>query len=224
MVAASASTTILITGAAGALGQALVRELTDRDVDCVALDRDLRALNAMHDELAARGRPPLLVPLDLAGAGPDDYAELAEQLDVQLGRLDGLIHAAADFIALQPFEHLPPEDWIKTLQAGLTGPFLLSQCLLPLLAKTPDSRMVWVNDDTDQLRGAYWGAFGVAQAGREALVSILSAECRTKGVDVVGIDPGPFYSPLRSRIWPMEHPAELPTAEQAADPIIELFS
>jgi len=220
---ASGNKTVLITGAAGALGQALVHGLTQADIDCVVLDRDLRGLNKLHDELAAQGKPPLIAPVDLAGAGPDDYAELAEQLEDSLGRLDGLIHAAADFAALRPFDHVPPDEWINTLQAGLTGPFLLTQCLLPLMSRTSDSQTIWVNDDLDQVTGAYWGAYGVTQAGREALVKILKAECKQKGIAVHGIDPGKFYSPLRSRIWPMENPTDLPTPEQAAAPILELF-
>ena len=219
----STTKTILITGAAGALGQALVQGFSEAGCDCIALDRDLRGLNRLHDELAAQGRPPLLVPLDLAGAGPDDYAELAEQLEPALGRLDGLIHAAADFASLRPFDHVPPDEWIKTLQAGLTGPFLLSQCLVPLMADTQGSQMVWVNDDATQVRNAYWGAYGVTQAGREALVDILSAECKKRDIAVHGIHPGPFYSPLRSRIWPAEHPEDLPTPEQAAQKILNLF-
>ena len=216
--------TILITGAAGALGGALVRGFTEQGCDCIAIDRDVRGLNQLHDDLTAMGRPPLLVPLDLAGAGPDDYAELAAQLEETLGRLDGLIHAAADFNALSPFEHLPPDEWIKTLQAGLTGPFLLSQCLLSLMAKTPDSQMIWVNDDLDQVRQAYWGAYGVAQSGRDTLADILKAECASRDIAVHAIHPGPFYSPLRSRIWPAEHPESLPSAVQAAETIFKCFA
>ena len=218
------SKTVLITGAAGALGQALVQGLTEAGCDCIALDRDLRGLNQLHDELATIGRPPLLVPLDLAGAGPQEYAELAEQLEQSVGRLDGLIHAAVDFKSLSPFEHLPPDQWINTLQAGLTGPFLLSQCLFSLMAETEGSQIIWVNDDAEQVQKAYWGAYGVSQAGREALVGILKAECKSRGISVRGINPGPFYSPFRSRIWPAEHPDSIPSAEQAAQPIIKCFS
>ncbi|MEM7054323.1 MAG: SDR family NAD(P)-dependent oxidoreductase [Pseudomonadota bacterium] len=213
----------MITGAAGALGRALVHGLTEAGCDCIALDRDLPGLNQLHDELAAIGRPPLLVPLDLAGAGPEDYAELAEQIEQTVGRLDGLIHAAADFASLSPFEHVPPDEWIKTLQAGLSGPFLLSQALLALLAETSGSQIVWVNDDLNQVRNAYWGAYGVTQAGREALADILRAECRAKNIAVHAVNPGPFYSPLRSRIWPAEHPQGLATPEQAAARVLALF-
>lgn len=212
--------TALVTGAAGALGGALVAQLMRAGWDCIALDRNRRGLEQLHDRLAAEGDAPLVVPLDLAGAGPQHYDELAESLQRQFGRLDALVHAAAEFKALTPLEHHPADDWMKTLQAGLTGPFLLTQALLPLMRATEGSRMVWIADDPEGRSKAYWGAYGVAQSGRAALARILAAECRRDGPEIVEIDPGPFYSPLRSKAWPAENPDDLPTADQAAEKVM----
>lgn len=212
--------TALVTGAAGALGRALVGRLMQDGWDCIAIDRNRRGLEQLHDRLAAEGGAPLVVPLDLAGAGPQHFDELAASLEDQFGRLDALIHAAADFKALTPLEHQPAEDWMKSLQAGLTGPFLLSQALLPLMRRTDGSRMIWVADDPEGRSRAYWGAYGVAQSGRSALARIMAAECRTDGPEIIEIDPGPFYSPLRSKAWPAENPEDLPTAQDAAGKVM----
>jgi len=211
----------LITGAAGALGGALIGALMARGWDCVAVDRDRRGLERLHDGLAAKGTAPLVVPLDLAGAAPQHFAELADNLDAEFGRLDAMIHAAAEFKALAPIEHHPADQWMQVLQAGLTGPFLLVQALVKLMRSTPDSRMLFITDDPAGRRKAYWGAYGVAQSGREALAGILAAECRRDGPSVRTVDPGPFYSPLRSRAWPAEDPAGLPTPGQAAETVLE---
>ncbi|MFU8877416.1 MAG: SDR family NAD(P)-dependent oxidoreductase [Wenzhouxiangellaceae bacterium] len=205
----------LVTGAAGALGTALVEQLMVSGRDCVALDRNRRALEKMHDRLAAEGSAPLVVPLDLAGCGPDSFAELTEHLQSEFGRLDLMIHAAAEFRALTPLEHLPPEDWMQCLQAGLTGSLLLVQALLPMMRETAGSRMIWVVDAPEE-KAAYWGAYGVVQSGRVGMARILAAECRVDGPQVQVVDPGPFYSPLRSRAWPAEDPESLPSAAEAA--------
>lgn len=212
--------TALVTGAAGALGAALIEQLMQADWDCIAVDRNRRGLEQLHDRLASSGQAPLVVPLDLAGAGPQQFGELAGSLADQFGRLDALVHAAAEFKALTPLEHHPADDWMKTLQAGLTGPFLLSQSLLPLMRQTAGSRMVWVADDPDARSKAYWGAYGVAQSGRVALARIMAAECRRDGPEILEIDPGPFYSPLRSKAWPVENPEDLPTPEEAAGKVM----
>jgi|SRR6056297_313540 len=210
----------LVTGAAGALGAALVEQLMHDGWDCIALDRNRRGLEQLHDRLAAAGNAPLVVPLDMTGAGPQHYDELAASLEEQFGGLDAVVHAAAEFKSLTPLEHHPADDWMKTLQAGLTGPFLLSQALLPLMRRTEGSRMVWVADDPEGRSKAYWGAYGVAQSGRAALARIMTAECRHDGPEVIEIDPGPFYSPLRSKAWPVENPDALPTADEAAGKVM----
>lgn len=217
------SRVVLVTGAAGALGSALVRRLLSDGIDCVAVDRNRRGLERMHDALAAEGRAPLVVPMDLAGAGPDHYRELAESLDGEFGRLDGVIHAAAEFKGLRPIEHLPPDEWMQELQAGVTGPMLLTQALLPLLRGTAGSRVLFVVDDPDARASAYWAGYGVAQSAVRALASMLAAECRTTGPKVATCDPGAFYSPLRSRVWPAEDPASLPAADSAAEQVLANF-
>lgn len=217
---ADRSRTALITGAAGALGEALVERLAADGWDVIALDRNRRALEQLHDRLAASGPAPLIVPLDLAGCGPQHFEELAGALQAQFEALDLLVHAAAEFKSLRPMAHHPADEWMQVLQAGLTGPFLLSQALLPMMRAAPGSRMIWVADDPAGKRKAYWGAYGVAQSGREALAEILAAECRADGPRIATVDPGAFYSPLRAKAWPAENPNELPTAAQAADRVL----
>lgn len=217
---APGSRAALVTGAAGALGQALVEKLLQRGFDVIALDRNRRALERMHDRLAESGRTPLIVPLDLAGAGPQHYAELAEALAGQFAGIDLVIHAAAEFSGLAPLQHADPEDWIKSLQAGVTGPFLLSQALLGAMRGRDGAQMLFVIDNPDEKKRAYWGGYGVSQSARVALASILAAECRHDGITVETVDPGPFFSPIRSRAWPAEDPASLPHAGAAAERVL----
>lgn len=212
----------LITGAAGTLGRELVRQVLSRGADCVALDRNVRGLNQLHDRLQEEGlNPPALYPLDLVGASPDDYAKLHDTLVEHFGRLDVLVHAAAEFSALRPLEHQPADEWFKILQSGLTGPFLLTGALMPLLRQAERGQVVWINNGDCLEHPARWAAYGVAQAGRRQMVRSMAAELGPRGPRVLEIDPGPFFSPLRSAAWPAETQDELPAAEQAAAKIVE---
>ncbi len=211
----------LITGAAGALGRALVGHVLGVGDDCIALDRDERGLNRLHDELAAIGQAPALYPLDLAGAGPDDYAELAAVVEAQFGRLDALVHAAARFSALRPLEHQAADDWFATLQVGLTGPQLLNSALMPLLRAGDRASIVLINDSVCLDKPARWGAYGICQAGRRQMAATLAAELGPRGPRVLELDPGPFFSPLRTAAWPTDTPDELPSPDAAAAQIYQ---
>lgn len=212
----------LITGAAGTLGRELVHQVLTEGADCIALDRDERGLNQLHDRLANEGlRPPALYPLDLVGASPDDYADLAATVNEHFGCLDVLVHAAASFSALRPLEHQAADEWFGILQSGLTGPFLLTNALMPLLRASGKGCMVWINNTACLTQPARWGAYGVSQAGRRQMVMTLAAELGPRGPRVLEVDPGPFYGPLRSAAWPAETPHELPGAAQAAQRVLQ---
>lgn len=206
----------LVTGAAGALGRALVSRVLALGDDCIALDRNERGLNRLHDQLAAVGEAPALYPMDLAGAGPDDYAQLALVVEERFGRLDVLVHAAAYFSALRPLEHQPADEWFTTLQVGLTGPQLLTSALMPLLRAGERGTIALINNTDCLEKPARWGAYGICQAGRRQMAATLSAELGPRGPRTMEIDPGPFFSPLRSAAWPTDTPGDLPNSESAA--------
>ena len=91
---------VLVAGAHGGLGSAASLACARAGASVVLLGRRLPKLNRLYDSIAAEGAEPLLYPLDLEGASPDDYAELASRLQSEFGRLDGLLHCAAEFRGL----------------------------------------------------------------------------------------------------------------------------
>lgn len=211
----------LVTGAAGALGSEMVAQLLADDIECIALDSNARELDRLHDRLAEQGsRTPALMPLDLTGAGPDDYAQLAEVIEREFGGIDVLVHAAAVFVALRPLLHQPPDEWFRTIQTGLTGPFLLTAALMPLISAADAGRIVFINDGHCLDKPANWAAYGIAQAGRRQMARTLAAEIGRHGPEILEIDPGPFYSRLRTAAWPSDSPEDLPTAAEAAGKVI----
>ena len=70
--------TILITGAAGGLGSALALQCAVDGANLILLDKNRRALSDLSDKLTNQGMSaPGLYPMDLGGAGVDDYNDLA---------------------------------------------------------------------------------------------------------------------------------------------------
>ncbi|MEE4303729.1 MAG: SDR family NAD(P)-dependent oxidoreductase [Wenzhouxiangella sp.] len=209
----------LVTGAAGALGSALVRRVMNDGADCIAVDRQAQALDALHDEIQETlGRAPALMPMDLAGAGPDDYQRLAEVLEGEFGRIDVLVHNAASFHALRPMLQQQPGEWAEIIQTSLTAPYMLSAVLAPLMSA--DSTIVFVGDGHCLESPGGWGAYGVAQAGRRQMARVLESERARSGARVIEVDPGPFYSRLRVAAWPSDSPEHLPSPDSAADKVV----
>ncbi|MGH8184409.1 MAG: SDR family NAD(P)-dependent oxidoreductase [Rhodanobacteraceae bacterium] len=217
---------ILITGAAGGLGRASARACAQAGATVLLADRKARALEPVYDEIAALpGAPqPVLQPMDLQGASPLEYQTFAESVERQLGRLDGVVHAAAKMEGLTPLSMLSPEDWITTLHVDLSAPFLLTQACLPLLLAREDSAVVFVLDDPERMGRAHWGAYGVAKAGLEGLASILHEETDETALRVHGLLPAPMRTALRRTVWAGEDPATIPMPDAAARATLYLLS
>jgi NAD(P)-dependent dehydrogenase (short-subunit alcohol dehydrogenase family) len=203
---------VLVTGAHGGFGSAVALACGRAGATVVLLGHKLPRLNRLYDRMTSDGAQAALYPLDLEGASPDDYAQLAERLEAEFGRLDGLVHCAAEFRGLTPTVHADPADFARSLHVGLTAPWWLTQALLPLLGKSSDASVVFTLDSPERVGAAYWGGYGVSQFGLQGVVRVLHAELANGPVRVAGLMPGPMRTTLRARAWVEE------TDRQAVDP------
>jgi len=215
---------VLVSGAHGGLGQAASLACARAGAIVVLLGRKVPKLNRLHDRIVAAGGEALLYPLDLEGAAPDDYAEMAERIDSALGRLDGVLHCAADFRGLTPLLHTDPAAFARALHINLTAPWWLTQACLPLLGKSGDSAVVFALNDLQQTRQAFWGGYGVAQHGLAALVSMLHAELANGPVRVSGLQPGPMRTGLRATAFVEEDDRFARDPSVYADACVALLS
>ncbi|HZW52137.1 MAG TPA: SDR family NAD(P)-dependent oxidoreductase, partial [Rudaea sp.] len=73
---------VLVAGAAGGLGRASALACARAGASAILLGRRIARLEKVYDEIAAlKLAQPALYPLDLAGATPRDYAELAATIE-----------------------------------------------------------------------------------------------------------------------------------------------
>lgn len=216
---------ILITGATGGLGRASAIAVTRAGGSAILLGRKVQALEKVYDELAALGlAPPAIYPLDLAGAAPSDYAQLADTIERECGRLDGIVHAAAHFTSLQPAANIAADEWLRSLHVNLSAPFLLTQACLPLLQKTADASIVFVLDDPERMSRAHWGGYGVAKRGLEGIAAILHDELENTAIRVNTMLPMPMRTALRRAAYYGENTLELPPPDAAAEAVVYLLS
>ncbi|WP_448227993.1 SDR family NAD(P)-dependent oxidoreductase [Pseudoxanthomonas mexicana] len=215
---------ILVSGAHGGLGSAAATACARAGATVVLLGRKLPKLNRVYDAVAQAGAEPLLYPLDLEGATPDDYAELADRLHAELGHLDGVLHCAVEFKGLTPLEHTDPAAFARVMHVNLTAPWWLSQACLPLLRQSADAALVFALDDLERVGQPYWGAYGIAQHGLAAMVGMLHAELASSSIRVSALQPGPMRTGLRSRAYADDNDLQAREAADYADACVTLLS
>ena len=186
--------------------------------------RRKRQLEQLYDAMLAEQLPePVIHPLDMEAATPNDYQAVADGLARDFGRLDGIVHAAASFDGLTPIAMHKPDEWLRALHVNVSAPFALTQACMPLLTAAPDSAVVFVLDNPELVSKAHWGAYGVSKAALERLVEILHQETDTTSLRAHALLPAPMRTALRRQAYFGEDTSKLPLPEAAAEAAVYLL-
>lgn len=197
---------ILITGAGQGLGRVAALTYANYGATVILHGRMVKKLEGVYDEIEAIGKAqPLIYPLNLERAEDKDFVTIAQAIEQQLGRLDGILHNAAFLYGLSPIENQTIEQWRTMLQVNLVTSFALTKACLPLLKAAPDASIVMTSSSHGHKPSAYWGGFTVAKAGIEALVKVQADEWEAiPSLRINTIVPGIVNSPQRVKTHPGE--------------------
>lgn len=215
---------VLVTGAYGGLGSAVARAASRAGATVVITGRRKRQLEQLYDAMVGEGLPePVIHPLDMEVATPRDYEALADGLERDFGRLDGIVHAAASFKELTPLAVQKPDDWLRAMHVNVSAPFALTQACMSLLTRAPDSAVVFVLDSPELVQRAHWGAYGVSKAALERLVEILHQETEQSPLRAHALLPAPMRTTLRRAAYFGEDTMIHPLPDAAAEAAIYLL-
>lgn len=169
---------VLVSGATGGIGSALVDALVAGGRPVVALGRDPQRL----DELS-RGRPrvrtvqaDLRRPETLAGAVAD------------IGALDAFVHCAG-VSPVAPVADSPVALWQEVLAVNLVSAAELTRVLLPAL-RASRGHVVLVNATPGLRAVPNWAAYAASKAGLSELAGSLRQEEAAHGIRVTSVHPG----------------------------------
>ncbi len=184
-----------------------------------------RQLEKLHDAMREEGlAEPVIHPLDMEAATPKEYSALADGLERDFGRLDGIVHCAVSFAGLTPIAMHRPDDWLRAMHVNVNAPFALTQACLPLLTQASDSAVVFVLDDPELVQRAHWGGYGASKAALERLVAILHQETDESALRVHAMLPAPMRTALRRLAYFGEDIMQQPTPDATAEAAVYLLS
>ncbi|MDI3322764.1 YciK family oxidoreductase [Pontibacterium granulatum] len=207
---------ILVTGAGDGIGRAAAKTYAAHGATVVLLGRTLEKLESLYDEIEAAGYPqPAIVPLNLESATEHEYMELANTLEQEFGRLDGLLNNAGSLGVRTSIETYDPTIWNQVMQVNVNASFMLTQALLPLLQESDDASIVFTSSGVGRKGRAYWGAYAVSKFATEGLMQVMADELEnTSPIRVNCINPGATRTQMRVTAYPGEPPQTNPTPEE----------
>ncbi|POP51450.1 YciK family oxidoreductase [Zhongshania marina] len=206
---------ILVTGAGDGIGRAAALSYAQHGATVILLGRTIEKLEAVYDEIEAAGYPQAAIyPVHLRGAAMKDYEELANTIEREFGRLDGLLHNAGVLGQRRTLAQTTVDSWDEVLHVNLTAPFMMTQALLPMLAAAENASIILTSSSVGRKGRAFWGAYAVSKFGTEGMMQILAEEeFELNNIRVNSINPGATQTVMRRTAYPGENPQNNPLPE-----------
>ncbi len=212
---------LLITGAGQGLGQAVALATAGYGATIILHGRSSAKLEKTYDAIVSAGGPaPAIAPLDFAIAGDQDFAQLAQTIQHEFGRCDGIVHCAASLKQLQPLANVKLDEWLTLLRVNLAAPFALTRACLPMLKRSDNASVIFVSESHGLRPAAYWGGFAVSKFALQGLLQIWQDEgLRLESPRMNILVPGPIHSPQRM----LTHPGEDKSTLRRAQDVVPAF-
>lgn len=138
----------------------------------------------------------------MMGATKQNYLDMAETIEGQFGRLDGVLHNASLLGVLSPFDQLGEDTYDDVMLVNVKAQFLLTQAIMPLVKKAEDGRIVFTSSTVGHQGRSFWGAYSISKFATEGMMQILADEMANTNVRVNAINqavPEPVCVPRPSQ-------------------------
>jgi NAD(P)-dependent dehydrogenase (short-subunit alcohol dehydrogenase family) len=180
----------MVTGAAGGIGQAMVRRLAEEGAHLVLADLDPGALPEV-------GRRCLRVTLDVREEASWQAAMAAVERD--FGTLDILVNnAGVAAPAPAVFEDISFAQWRQVMDVNLDGVFLGMRTAIPLMRRTGGGAIVNIGSVAAYIGTPGGAAYGSSKGGVRTLTKQAAVLCARNGdgVRINAVHPCYVWTPL----------------------------
>lgn len=182
---------VLITGAAGGMGQAFAQRFSNEGARLILTDVNEAGLEKVAAPLREKGVECFIHTFDLSSE--TEIKQFAADVQAKHGALDILINNAglAYGEVAHGFAELTQEKWLRFFNINTISPLILAQALRPVLVKTTGV-IINITSMASYTPGT---AYGITKAALNAMTFGMANEFGKDGIRVTAIAPGLMETP-----------------------------
>ena len=186
--------TALVTGATGAIGDAIARALHAQGATVALSGTRAEVLDALAGELKDRVH---VLPCDLADK--DAVEALVPSAEEKMGKLDILV-ANAGINRDNLFVQLRDEDWEKVIAVNLTATFRLTRAAVKTMMRRRWGRVIGISSIVGYTGNPGQGNYTASKAGLVGMLKSVAAEYAKRNVTANCIAPGIIASAMIDKL------------------------
>ncbi len=169
----------LVTGASRGIGRFIARSLAEAGYSLVLTGRSASELEALADDLKAKGTTAVALPADLTVA--EDVETLARTAEREVSRVDVLVNNAGG----DPQREFDDMTWAENdaiFQLNVIAPMRLTHLLLPGMLERRRGHIVNISSIAGRVGFPYTEAYAAAKDGLMGFTRVLRKDYRSRGV------------------------------------------
>jgi len=197
----------VVTGAGTGIGRATAVALAREGARVVAVGRRRESLEETIAALDGDADGSAAAAADITDE--DAVQRLAADVVERWGRVDLLVNNAGLNVPRRDLAGLSVADWHAVLQVNLTGTFLMTHAVLPVMREQRSGTVINVSSIAGlRARGFTGPAYNAAKAGVNSLTESVNLAERQHGIRACALCPGEVSTPILER-RPIPPPADV---------------
>ena len=213
---------VMIAGASGNLGQALVRAFEASGANLVLLDHEPGQLQALFPKLADSPDHLLLDAVDATDA--DAVGQAVQAIVARFGHIDVLANTVGGWRGGKLTHETPVETWDLMHNLNARSAFVLSRAVLPHMLEAGAGKIVHTAARAGVEGAARSAAYSASKGAVVRLVESLAAEVKQKNINVNCVLPGTIDTPQNRAAMPKADHSRWVPPKAIADVILFLAS
>lgn len=182
---------VLVTGGTSGIGLGTIEYLLEQgNYEIISLSRGDKNLSLAKDKLGDKANKVTFLNGDISKE--DDCERVYNEMNNKYGKLDGLVNSAG-IIKLGGIEEQTIEEWNNSISINLTGIFLLTKTLLPLLKKGTNTSVVNISSMSSERAGGSI-AYCASKAAVDMLTKYMGQELGKYNIRVNSVNPAAVYT------------------------------
>lgn len=179
-------TATIVVGAAGGIGSAIAIRFAEAGAKVACVDRV--SPDAVAQRIADAGGAAVAMACDITR--PDETQKVADQVKVLWGQIDVLVNSASADDPTASILDLTPEMWNHIFAVNVTGPYLMSRAVLPLMIAGGGGIIIHVASQLGHVGSAGRPAYCATKGALIQLTKAMAADHAAAGVRVNSLSPG----------------------------------
>jgi NAD(P)-dependent dehydrogenase (short-subunit alcohol dehydrogenase family) len=213
---------IVVTGAPGNLGSAVVEKFLESGGTVIGLDHGKGRLESKFRSALEEGTFYSFEEIDVTN--PERMLALSQEIEKTIGHPDILVNTVGGFAFGEPVHEISSGTWQRMMDLNVQSLLVTAGVFVPAMLENGRGKIISIGSKASLNGSAKTGAYAAAKSAVLRLTESMAAELKANNIQANCVLPGTIDTPENREAMPDANFAKWVTPEKIAEVILFLSS